>query len=1110
MSFSSSSAEVGADFRARIWKALSSVSLAFVTAMTLSAAAPSPAAATVAWRATAMVPDYVTPNRLMDMWVSVINTGTEPLNGNLTVRYTFPAGIVPTDPEDASGHTSPVCNIVGQVDECTGDVTGLEPGVQVIRFKTDALVAPDATGGPGKIEVSGGGAANTFTYPFSIAVGPSDPFAIKAFDVGMRDVPGFPVTQAGADPAEFDTTVKLLSEAQDNLDFPIPTLVVDAPTESFRDTITHVPLGFVANPTATATRCTSAQLVMKDPEFVVPQCPPESQIGLVQINAQDIVALYNLVPPPGAPAAFGFFYNSIAVVLRARMRPSDNGIDIVTEKTPNSIPIPKFEVTLWGNPSDPSHDRLRGACLHEGYGYNSQAGNCALRTRTDVPFLRMPTSCPGTALNWGLEMDTYEHVDTFVHSAATSPAITGCELNPFEPGFALAPATTAPQAPSGVDAEVTMDQSAGINGIAPADVRRVTVALPEGVAINPASASGLQACTDARLQLGQEGTATCPDASKLGTVTLRTPLLDHELHGSIFLRTQNSNDPLSGELFRVAMEIRSDDDGVDIKLPASLSVDPTTGQITTTFADLPQLPFEDVRLHFKQGARAPLVTPRRCGTYATQAVLESWGGKLVESTSGFDISADGNGPPCGASQFAPSLMAGTNSPTAGAFTPFTLRLQRSDADEELGSLTSLSLPPGLLADASSVTARCTEDQARTAACPAGSHIGTVSTGAGAGPDPFYVPGDVYLMGKQTGGPFRGDPFGLAVVVHALAGPFDLGYVVVKAGIRINDDGSITTRTEPFPRILDGVPLRLRDIRVNLDRPGFEINPTNCNPMAVTGSVSSTTGQTAALSSRFQAGECAGLAFKPGFKVTTAGKTSKALGAGLRVHLATKEGPGGGHEANIAKVDVQLPAVLPARLTTLQKACTEHQFAANPAGCPEASFVGTVIAHTPILANPLSGPAILVSHGGQAFPDLVLVLQGEGVRLNITGHTQIKKGITYSHFDTVPDAPVSSFDLNLPQGPHSVLAANANLCAGAKTVTTKRRVTRRVHGHNRKVTVKSTRTVAASLLMPTTMTAQNGAVIHQSTKIAVIGCPGRKASRKARRSSAHAKHARRTR
>jgi hypothetical protein len=489
--------------------------------------------------------------------------------------------------------------------------------------------------------------------------------------------------------------------------------------------------------------------------------------------------------------------------------------------------------------------------------------------------------------------------------------------------------------------------------------------------------------------------------------------------------------------------------------------------------------------------------PSACRSYTTQSVFTGWNGKVVDTTSTFTISGDGNGGPCPAPKFAPGFTAGTQNPIAGGFSPFGMQLTRTDDDNEFSALSSLSLPPGLLANVSSIKTRCTIEQADAHACPADSHIGEVTTGAGAGTNPFYVGGDVYLTG-----PYKGNPFGIAVIVHAVAGPFDLGYVVVKGAIQIHDDGSVTVATDPFPTILQGIPLQVRDIRVNLDRSGFTFNPTSCNPMSINGTVLSTDNRQAGVSSRFQVGECANLTFKPRFSASTAGKTSKANGASFRVHLASNEGPhgtGSAGESNIAKVDVQLPVSLPARLTTLQKACTAAQFASNPAGCPPASFVGSATAHTPILASPLVGPAILVSHGGQAFPDLVLVLQGEGVRLNLTGHTQIKKGITFSHFETVPDAPVASFDLTLPQGPHSALTTDVpgrNLCTNTRTVTVTKRVTRRVHGHNRKVTVKAKKAVSASLLMPTTLTAQNGAVIHQNTKIAVAGCAKRKVAKHA--------------
>jgi hypothetical protein len=1091
-------------------KTLLLVGLVCVTTTMLAVATAAAAAPTL--RVTAVTPDYVTAGKLMNLYTSVIGTGVESLSGTLTVRYTFPPGVVPVDPIDDTGRVSPVCNTVGQVTECAVDVTGLEPDLQ-LRFKTVTSVAPDATGGAGEIEVSGGGSSGVFTYPFSIAVGPSGPFAIKAFDVDMADAPLVPpaAVRAGSDPAELTTTVKLLSEAQTNFDVPNPNVVVNAPTESLRDVIVHVPPGFVGNPTATPVRCSPSQLTTSIPFTATPLCPAESQIGLVQINSTDIVPLYNIEPPRGSPAEFGFYYQAIVVTLLARLRPSDNGIDIVTQKTPNSIPVPKFEVMLWGSPSDPSHDRLRGVCLEKFYGYNASFGDCSLKTRSGVPFLRTPTSCPGTPLLWGIEMNTYQHPETFVHNETTTPAMTGCGFNPFDPVFGLAPSTRAPHTPSGVDAEVRMPQDASITGLAPADVRRVTVTLPDGLTINPSSADGLGACTDAQLLLKQEGAAACPDASKLGTVRLRTPELDHEIGGSIFLRSQSSSDPLSGELFRIAVEIRSDDDGIDIKLPGSLSVNPTNGQVTTTFAELPQLPFERFTLHFQEGPRAPLVTPRGCGTFATHVLLEGWGGQVVGSDSSFDIAADGSGASCGTSQFSPSMTAGTHGPAAGAFAPFALRLQRTDNDGYFSSLRSLSLPAGLLATLRGTT-RCPEaalsaastalspsytgaQELAASSCPASSRVGSVSVGAGAGQDPFYVNGSAYLAG-----PYNGAPLSLAITVPAVAGPFDLGDVVVRSALFIDPvDAHITVVSDPLPTILDGIPLQLRDIRVNVDRPSFTLNPTNCTPSAITGSVSSTEGQTAALSSRFQVGECAALAFHPSFSVSTQGNGEiKRHGASLDVKIATHQGPGGGGEANISKVEVSLPSILPSRLTTLQKACTERQFAANPAGCPAASNVGTAIANTPLLKAPLAGPAYLVSHGSQAFPDLVLVLQGEGITLDLTGHTQIKKGITYSRFQTVPDAPVSSFELKLPEGPFSVLVAGTNLCGKSATTRQRRRVTRLVHGHTRKVLVKTVKRAPANLSMPTKITAQNGVVLRQSTKIAVTGCAKAKVKQKAKR------------
>jgi hypothetical protein len=290
---------------------------------------------------------------------------------------------------------------------------------------------------------------------------------------------------------------------------------------------------------------------------------------------------------------------------------------------------------------------------------------------------------------------------------------------------------------------------------------------------------------------------------------------------------------------------------------------------------------------------------------------------------------------------------------------------------------------------------------------------------------------------------------------------------VRAAINIDPNtAALTVTSDPLPTALDGIPLQLRVVNVTIDRPAFTFNPTNCNKLAIGGTLTSTQGASSVKSSSFQVTNCAALSFRPKFGVSTSGHTSKANGAGLDAKLAYPAGSQG-KQANIASVKVDLPKQLPSRLTTLQKACPAEVFNQNPAGCPAASVVGIARASTPLLPVTLSGPAYFVSHGGEAFPSLVVILQGDGVRVDLTGTTFIsKKGITSSTFKTVPDVPVNTFELYLPQGAHSALAANGNLCK-------------------------------SRLTMPTAFTAQNGAVLKQSTKIAVTGCPKIKKARVSR-------------
>jgi hypothetical protein len=568
-------------------------------------------------------------------------------------------------------------------------------------------------------------------------------------------------------------------------------------------------------------------------------------------------------------------------------------------------------------------------------------------------------------------------------------------------------------------------------------------------------------------------------------VKIKTPLLPNPLEGATYLAAQNAN-PF-GSLIALYLYAEDPISGVRAKATGEVVENPVTGQLTAHFEGdplfandpryagepeaqfLPEVPFEDVELHFFGGDRAPLGTPAMCGSYTTKGTFSPWSGDgTTESSSEFQVVSGPNGSPCSRPlPFSPSLTAGTTSIQAGGFTPFTMTMSREDGNQNLQSI-QLHMPPGMSGTLSAVKL-CGEEQANAGTCGPESLIGHTVVSVGLGGDPFTVTGgQVFITG-----PYRGAPFGLSIVNPAKAGPFDLGNVVVRAKIEVDQSTAALTITSddegPYkiPSIIDGIPLQIKHVNVTVDRPNFTFNPTNCNPLAITGTLRSTEGASQALSVPFQATNCAVLAFKPKLAVSTSGKTSRANGASLTVKLSYPAGP---YDANISRVKVELPKALPSRLTTLQKACTAAVFEANPANCPAASIIGHAAATTPVLPVPLSGPAYFVSHGGEAFPSLIIVLQGYGVTVHLVGSTFISKsGITSSTFKTVPDVPVGTFELTLPQGPYSALTANTSLCK-------------------------------AKLAMPTEFVGQNGALIKTTTKIQVTGCPKAKkaAHKKAKR------------
>ncbi|HZL05276.1 MAG TPA: hypothetical protein VFE45_07630, partial [Coriobacteriia bacterium] len=555
-------------------------------------------------------------------------------------------------------------------------------------------------------------------------------------------------------------------------------------------------------------------------------------------------------------------------------------------------------------------------------------------------------------------------------------------------------------------------------------MKDTTVALPAGVQLSPSAADGLQACSNAQIGFmgvnPQSGTdeftpsvPSCPEASKIATVKIKSPLLPNALEGEVYLAApQNFSGPLLenpfGSLVAMYLVARDPVSGVLVKLPGKVTPDPVTGQLVSTFEDTPQLPFEDLELHFFGSARAPLSTPALCGTYTTQASIEPWSGNQAATpSSSFQITSGPNGGPCADPQpFSPGFNAETTNIQAGAFTPFQLTMTRPDADQTLSRI-EMQMPPGLLGTLSNVKL-CPEPQASQGTCGPESLIGETVVSVGLGNDPFTVTGGkVYITGS-----YKGAPYGLSIVNPAAAGPFVLDEgrpVVVRASIYVDPHtAALRIVSDPLPTILDGIPLQIQHVNVSIDREKFTFNPTNCGKLAITGTLSSSGGASAAVSTPFQVTNCAGLVFNPKFVVSTSGKTSRAKGASLQVKLTYPLSP---FDANIAKVKVDLPKQLPSRLTTLQKACTAATFEANPASCPKESVIGTAKATTPILPVPLEGPAYFVSHGGEAFPSLIIVLQGYGATVHLVGTTFISKaGITSSTFKAIPDVPVGTFEL----------------------------------------------------------------------------------------------------
>ncbi len=981
----------------------------------------------------------------------IYNIGGAPSRGGPTLTLTLPKGLTAEPGGPCTGESNLVCQL-----------ESISPSPDPLTVQVPVAVAGDAAGNAtATATISGAGAPEPAVANIPVSYSPEPPTnGYNVYDAWFSNENGTIDTQAGSHPYEFSLVYgsKYASAQEESSGTP-------AGGEP-RDVEFILPPGFVGN-TLAVPQC-------KRYEFENEQCPPSSWVGedfaAIGGNRPDFgFNVYNLVPPPGVAAQFAFTFNGIDTFLDARIRSGgDYGITTELDNTPQ-FQLGVNTLTLWGVPAQ-----------HNNSGYPPAA------------FMTMPTSCQGPQ-EWRLnERNTWQSAATkaeisfLTHfSDGTLTGNTGCErLTHFEPTMSIQPETRYADTPTGLSVSLHVPLGLNPEGLATSGMRDSQVTLPEGVVINPGQATGLVACGSAEENIGGEGEefdgpSSCPAASKIGTDEIVMPILPDRLRGNVYI--------LGAEPPHMQLLMTASADGVNVKLVGNIELNPVTGQLTTVFTNTPDAPVSDLTLNFSGGAQAALATPTQCGVYASTSELTPWAAPFIAdslSTSAFTITSGPGGTPCESPlPFAPTMTAGATTDQAGGYTSFSMLLQRPDGQQRVSRL-QFKTPEGLLGMIGRVPL-CSEAQANAGDCSAASQIGHTVVGAGPGPYPFFIPetnappAPIYLTG-----PYEGAPYGLAIVIPLVAGPFNLGTEVVRAKIEVDPiTTALTITTDPLPVVVKGIPADMRTINALIDRPEFMFNPTSCAPMSFSGTAYSVEGATAPLESHFQMGSCRSLVFNPNFTVSTQAKTSRTEGASLTAKLVYPTGNLGANQATsqaaIRRIKVELPKQLPSRLTTLQKACTGAIFNANPAACPAASRIGDATAVTPILPEPLRGPAYFVSNGGAKFPELIIVLQSYGLTVDVHGETFIStKGITSTTFPTVPDVPYKSFELTLPEGPSSVLSANVNLCANASKLT-----------------------------MPTELIGQNGATIDKNTKISVTGCSAAKSKKhtQTKKAKKHKKH-----
>ncbi len=851
-----------------------------------------------------------------------------------------------------------------------------------------------------------------------------------------------PELQAGSSPLNTFGTITFNVNASKEVEGQVRRLRVDSPP------------GFVLNPHAIPTcettklekgECTASSIVGKEEVTV------EVAKG---VDAPFTFNVYNMVPPVGSPADFAYFTGTgvVNIVGGVSWHKESLGGEGIKAPTGDAHEYYKIE----GIPQSPA--LVSSTLAFYGYPEEITSGGAP-----DNAFVRIPTSCAGPAANY-LEVESYAG-ESKGYSFTPVPPFTpvpletmNCAAVPFPSSVAVNAENTQSDAPDGVEVAISTPQNQEPHELASSHLKNVQVTLPEGMSLNPSAANGLEGCTAQQVEITPtKPKNTCPPNSKIGTAMLETPALlaprgqsaanEGQLVGNIYLGKPASG-PITGPPFTIYVTAESAEYGVGLVQKGIVVPNEATGRLTTTFEENPQSPFSHFALHLNGGSFAPLANPLVCGNAMTTASLAPWSGNPLSAFSpSFVVDSNGTGGACASPlPFALSQSTTSQPSTGGAPTSFTFNLARADGQQYLSHVTT-ALPIGLVGKIASVP-QCPEPQASLGTCSSESQIGTATTTVGSGSAPVQFSGPVYLTG-----PTNGAPYGMTTVIDAAIGPFNLGNVIVRSKIEVNPYTAQVTVSSEVPTIYKGIPLRLKTLSLAINRQGFLVNPTNCAAMSTSSTLTSSQAATQAVSTGFQANNCSGLTFAPKFGASSNAKTSRANGAALVTNINVPSTS----QANFKSVLVTLPKQLPSRLTTLKNACTAAVFNANPSSCPANSVIGSARVKTPVLPGQLSGPAYYVSHGGAAFPDVDLVLKGDGVTVILVGNTNIKNGVTTTNFAANPDVPFTGFELNLPSGPNSALTAIGNICK-------------------------------QSLVMPTTITAQNGKVFKQNTKIAVAACP----------------------